>query len=56
MVKRKKADYKGTTVTIRLPKYLKDQVKLSAQAEGRKVSSFVKAAIKAKLDRDDPQQ
>jgi predicted DNA-binding protein len=36
-----------------LPAHLKEQVKAMAKAEGRKVTGFVKAAIRAKLERDE---
>jgi predicted transcriptional regulator len=53
MVTHKKVTIKKTSITIRLPKYLKEQIKVLAQAEDRSVTSYVTVAIKAKLDKDE---
>lgn len=50
---RKKGEYKRATLTIRIPKYLKEQLKLLAKAEGRSVTSYITVAIKTKLRKDE---
>ena len=47
---------KKTTVTIRLPKGLKEQIRAAAKGEGRTVTGYVRAALKTAMKRDDVEE